>query len=125
MSDVSAKSQILESYQGNKTQQLIDLVNSDMSLYEFIQFIHAYSQNPQQVHVVDNKTITPVIEEISNKQIEVLRNLFDYKFQNISDEKCPKCTSRTIQRTSKQTRSADEAATVFLKCLTCGTERRE
>ena len=33
---------------------------------------------------------------------------------------CPKCKSRKIHRIEKQTRSADESATVFCYCSECG-----
>jgi len=36
------------------------------------------------------------------------------------DITCPKCKSKKIHRIEKQTRSADEAATVFCYCSNCG-----
>ena len=36
------------------------------------------------------------------------------------DITCPKCKSKKIHRVEKQTRSADESATVFCYCSECG-----
>ena len=33
---------------------------------------------------------------------------------------CPKCKSKRVHRVEKQTRSADESATVFCHCSECG-----
>ena len=37
------------------------------------------------------------------------------------DITCPKCKSKRVHRVEKQTRSADESATVFCHCSECGT----
>ena len=37
---------------------------------------------------------------------------------------CPKCKSKKIHRVEKQTRSADESATVFCYCSDCGKRWR-
>lgn len=37
---------------------------------------------------------------------------------------CPKCKSKRVHRVEKQTRSADESATVFCHCSECGTRWR-
>ena len=37
-----------------------------------------------------------------------------------NEYQCKKCTSRRVARSTKQTRSADEGASVFLRCTACG-----
>jgi len=47
----------------------------------------------------------------------------DYKKKNqatSSSYKCPKCKERKVSITQKQTRSADEPATLYIECKSCG-----
>lgn len=59
---------------------------------------------------------TAILEPIEKKQHE--EEMVD------GDITCPKCKSRKVHRIEKQTRSADESATVFCYCSECGKRWR-
>lgn len=70
-------------------------------------------------------------QQIINDLLEKI-DMSDYDIQLLSDEtvnthglKCSRCGSDQIHRREKQTRSADEATTQFLKCLNCGNRWRK
>lgn len=46
----------------------------------------------------------------------------DTKVKNTVGIKCKKCGSEEVYSESRQTRSADEAMTVFYTCLNCGNK---
>jgi DNA-directed RNA polymerase subunit M/transcription elongation factor TFIIS len=58
------------------------------------------------------------------KEIELKRKVLEekqseYKYES-STFKCFTCGSKHIEWTTKQTRSMDEASTVYYTCTTCG-----
>ena len=49
-----------------------------------------------------------------------IQDVIDTKVKNTVGIKCKKCQSENIYSESRQTRSADEAMTIFFTCLNCG-----
>ncbi|GAU98981.1 hypothetical protein RvY_10047 [Ramazzottius varieornatus] len=62
----------------------------------------------------------PKLKEVS----EVLSSDSDVG-RDQTDATCPKCNHKRAYYTEMQTRSADEAATIFYKCMGCGNQWRE
>ena len=60
-----------------------------------------------------------------NKYEKILKKkeLEEFKKSNqatSSNYKCPKCKEKKVTVTQKQTRAADEPATTFIECKSCG-----
>ena len=51
-----------------------------------------------------------------------IQDVIDTKVKNTVGIKCKKCGSDNIYSESRQTRSADEAMTIFYTCLNCGNK---
>lgn len=67
---------------------------------------------------------TPLLEAVRSQQ-QLEDEMVERKEDVTEGEYTCKCKSRRVGRRLKQTRSADEPATVFLRCTTCGTRWRE
>jgi len=69
------------------------------------------------------------LEEIENEnkeKTERFEKMLQEKYNSINDKKystlikCRRCGSEEVRYDEKQVRSADEAATIFCSCTTCG-----
>ena len=69
-------------------------------------------------------SIQEIINESMRKKIPIeafiKKQLSADSVKNTTDTYCPICGSDDVNVTTKQTRSIDEAATNFYKCLRCG-----
>ena len=70
-------------------------------------------------------TESPLLE--STRQQHQLEDELVVRKEDVTENEytCGKCTGRRVARWIKQTRSADEAPTVFLRCTTCNNRWRE
>lgn len=53
-------------------------------------------------------------------ELEPIHKMEEEEVMVDGDITCPKCHSKKVHRIEKQTRSADESATVFCYCSECG-----
>lgn len=71
-----------------------------------------------------SSSIQDIINEVMRKKIPIdafiKEQLSPDSVKNTVDTYCPVCGSSDVNVTTKQTRSIDEAATNFFKCLRCG-----
>jgi len=98
--------------------------------------LHAFLTNPslgklgkQVCHMSDEQlmegTVVQTIQREQKERFESLHHMLEERHEmtrRANDStfiKCRKCGGNNITFTQKQTRSADEAMTVFLECLTC------
>lgn len=76
-------------------------------------------------HVLARNTNLETIENEATARKERFHNMLHEKYEALNDEsyealvKCRKCGSSEIAWEEKQTRSADEAATLFCVCSKC------
>lgn len=72
----------------------------------------------------DSSEIQSYINEIMREKINInafiKEELDQYNVKNTIDTYCPVCGSDNVNISTKQTRSIDEAATNFYKCIDCG-----
>jgi DNA-directed RNA polymerase subunit M/transcription elongation factor TFIIS len=114
----------------NETPFLIDSVYSD-KINEIICLLNNKKSNFLIEAIKNNKidaskiaTMRP--DELNpNKYEKILKKkeVEDDKKKNqatSSNFKCPKCKEKKVIITQKQTRAADEPATIFIECKSCG-----
>ena len=71
-------------------------------------------------------TILQHIEQERQKRASVFKAMLREKYESLNDKeftaivKCRRCGGVDISHDEKQTRSADEAATIFCQCNRCG-----
>lgn len=84
---------------------------------------------PHMLHLLtaEKRAVGTELEKKRNHQ----RTLYEQTLQPAAkrtDEglfECPKCHTKNTHHTEKQTRSADEAATIFIHCFDCGGDFRQ
>ena len=69
--------------------------------------------NPTYVEFLDNEAY--VVKNIP--KYSLTKGINEKKYSTLI--KCRKCGSEEVSYEEKQTRSADEAATIFMSCSTC------
>lgn len=76
-------------------------------------------------HMLTQGTIVGRIEEESKMRARRFERMLQEKYEALDDEKfqaivrCRRCGSEDVSWEEKQTRSADEGATLFCVCTTC------
>jgi transcription elongation factor S-II len=114
----------------NETPFLIDSIYSDKftEIYNLlinkksIFLIEALKENkidPSKIAIMRPDELNP------NKYEKILKKkeIEEFKKSNqatSSNYKCPKCKEKKVTVTQKQTRAADEPATTFIECKSCG-----
>jgi len=114
----------------NETPFLIDSIYSDkfIEIYNLlinkksIFLIEALKENkidPSKIAIMRPDELNP------NKYEKILKKkeIEEFKKSNqatSSNYKCPKCKEKKVTVTQKQTRAADEPATTFIECKSCG-----
>ena len=114
----------------NETPFLIDSIYSDKftEIYNLlinkksIFLIEALKENkidPSKIATMRPDELNP------NKYEKILKKkeIEEFKKSNqatSSNYKCPKCKEKKVTVTQKQTRAADEPATTFIECKSCG-----
>jgi len=128
----SNKNQIksLDEYIYNHTKN-----NENEYYIQMRKIIFAFKKNPDLLKKVNNNIIIlPSLDDENLFDIKIDRQLkevcwaqkIEEKFSNlfVTGHKCSYCKSKKVISETLQTRSADEAQTVFLKCLECGKKLR-
>jgi len=69
------------------------------------------------------KDLCPMKWKLYSKDLEILEKEiadFDKNVQTTDTFTCPKCKQNKCVYSEVQTRSCDESATIFVRCMTCG-----
>jgi DNA-directed RNA polymerase subunit M/transcription elongation factor TFIIS len=109
---------LLESVYSDKFNEIYNLLINKKSVF-LIEAIKSNKIDPLKIAMMRPDELNPDKYEkiIKRKEIE------DYKKSNeaTSDvHKCPKCKERKSVVIQKQTRAADEPATLYIECKSCG-----
>ena len=80
----------------------------------------AWSYGKEMYPLIIRRLLTGLSIEEAVVVLEPLEKKEEKEIVAEGDLQCKKCQSRRIHRVEKQTRSADEAATVFCFCSECG-----
>lgn len=137
----ATRNEIQEKFQKHMTP--VDAITLENSLYENSVSFMSKEDHPALENVYYCKAIEilramengskPSVEMASQAMMdlqphkwELIRNkdrLLKMKLENLATTdiyKCPKCKKRKSTVTQVQTRSADEPATIFVRCMECG-----
>jgi hypothetical protein len=109
---------LLESIYKDKFLEIINLLLNKKSTY-LIRALELEKIDPNKIAFMRPDELNPDKYESILKKKETE----DYKKKNqatSSSYKCPKCKERKVSITQKQTRSADEPATLYIECKSCG-----
>lgn len=109
---------LLESIYKDKFLEIINLLANKKSTY-LIRALELEKIDPKKIAFMRPDELNPDKYESILKKKETE----DYKKKNqptSSSYKCPKCKERKVSITQKQTRSADEPATLYIECKSCG-----
>jgi DNA-directed RNA polymerase subunit M/transcription elongation factor TFIIS len=109
---------LLESIYSDKFIEIFNLLVNKKSKF-LINALELGKIDPTKIAYMRPDELNPDKYEkiIQKKEIE------DFKKKNVATSsayKCPKCGERKISITQKQTRSADEPATIYMECNVCG-----
>lgn len=109
---------LLESIYKDKFLEIINLLVNKKSTY-LISALELSKIDANKIAFMRPDELNPDKYETILKKKETE----DYKKKNqatSSSYKCPKCKERKVSITQKQTRSADEPATLYIECKSCG-----
>lgn len=109
---------LMDSIYSDKFTEIYNLLINKKSHY----IKHALEEgkiNPEKIAFMRPDELNPDKYEkiLKKKEVE------EFKKKNqptSSSHKCPKCKEKKVQVTQKQTRAADEPATIFIECKSCG-----
>lgn len=109
---------LLESIYSDKFTEIFNLLVNKKSKF-LINALELGKIDPTKIAYMRPDELNPDKYEkiIQKKETE------DYKKKNVATSsayKCPKCGERKISITQKQTRAADEPATIYMECNVCG-----
>lgn len=109
---------LLESIYFDKFTEIFNLLVNKKSKF-LINALELGKIDPTKIAYMRPDELNPDKYEkiIQKKEIE------DFKKKNVATSsayKCPKCGERKISITQKQTRAADEPATIYMECNVCG-----
>ncbi|ELP88202.1 transcription elongation factor S-II, putative [Entamoeba invadens IP1] len=94
-----------------KNQKLKDSIEKDEVTVKEVVGMNSYELADDEVKKLKNRVMKD--EEDKKKPLDISK-IPDHEFS------CPKCSSRKIQETQVQLRSADEPMTRILTCANCG-----
>ena len=80
----------------------------------------AWSYGQEKYHLLVRRLITGMSLEEALIELGPIEKKQEKEIVAEGDLQCGKCKSKRIHRIEKQTRSADESATVFCCCSECG-----
>jgi DNA-directed RNA polymerase subunit M/transcription elongation factor TFIIS len=109
---------LLESIYSDKFTEIFNLLVNKKSKF-LINALELEKIDPTKIAYMRPDELNPDKYEkiIQKKETE------DFKKKNVATSsayKCPKCGERKISITQKQTRAADEPATIYMECNVCG-----
>jgi len=90
--------------------------NAEVALLEQQAWDHSSNKYPI---VIRRLSVGLSIDE-AIAELEPIKKMEEEEVMVDGDITCPKCHSKKVHRIEKQTRSADESATVFCYCSECG-----
>ena len=96
------------------------LINPDLAL-EMVRNLRKYRHPADIIYNATKDDEIDKINEYVSKMYQTEREQYE-KHEMIDDAllPCPRCSSKAITITSRQTRSGDEGATIFHTCEVCG-----
>lgn len=109
---------LLESVYSDKFNEIFNLLINEKSVY-LIEAIKTDKIDSSKIATMRPDELNPDKYEKINKKKEIE----EHKKSNQATSsvfKCPKCKERKSVITQKQTRSADEPATLYIECKSCG-----
>jgi len=109
---------LLESVYSDKFNEIFNLLINQKSVY-LIDAIKTDKIDSSKIAMMRPDELNPDKYEKINKKKEIE----EHKKSNQATSsvfKCPKCKERKSVITQKQTRSADEPATLYIECKSCG-----
>lgn len=109
---------LLESVYSDKFNEIINLLINKKSAF----LIQAIKTNKIDASKIANMRPDELNPDKYDKILKK-KELEDFKKNNQATSsiyKCPKCKERKSTITQKQTRSADEPATLYIECKSCG-----
>ena len=109
---------LLDSIYNDKFLEIFNLLINKKSKY-LINALEDGSVNPSKIAFMRPDELNPDKYENIMKRKEV-ENDKNKNQATSSSYKCPKCKEKKVTITQKQTRSADEPATVYIECKSCG-----
>jgi DNA-directed RNA polymerase subunit M/transcription elongation factor TFIIS len=80
----------------------------------------AWEHSPTKYPIVIRRLSTGLSIYEAIAELEPIQKIQEEETMVDGDITCPKCHSKKVHRIEKQTRSADESATVFCYCSECG-----
>lgn len=80
----------------------------------------AWEHCPKKYPIVIRRLYTGMSITEAIAELEPIEKLDQEEIMVDGNITCPKCKGKKVHRIEKQTRSADESATVFCYCSTCG-----
>lgn len=106
----------MENYRSNAREYLRGVHPQEADLLEQQAWDHCANKYPIVIRrLSQGMSIHEAIAELEPiEQMDAEEVMFE------GDLTCPKCKGKKIHRIEKQTRSADESATVFCYCSECG-----
>jgi DNA-directed RNA polymerase subunit M/transcription elongation factor TFIIS len=109
---------LLDSIYSDKFNEIYNLLLNNKSKF-LINALELKKIDPTKIAYMKPDELNPDKYEkiIKKKEIE------DFKKKNMptsSAYKCPKCGEKKITITERQTRAADEPATIYMECNACG-----
>jgi DNA-directed RNA polymerase subunit M/transcription elongation factor TFIIS len=109
---------LLDSIYSDKFSEIYNLLINKKSKY-LLNALELGKIDPSKIAYMRPDELNPDKYEkiIQKKETE------DFKKKNVATSsayKCPKCGERKISITQKQTRAADEPATIYMECNVCG-----
>jgi len=109
---------LLDSIYLDKFNEIYNLLINKKSIY-LIEAIKKNKIDPAKIGFMRPDELNPDKYDAILKKKEVE----EFKKNNqatSSNYKCPKCKERKVSITQKQTRAADEPATLYIECKSCG-----
>ena len=117
-SEVNETPFLIDSIYLDKFTEIYNLLINKKSIF-LIEALKTNKIDPIKIALLKPDELNP------NKYEKILKKkeLEEFKKSNqatSSNYKCPKCKEKKVTVTQKQTRAADEPATTFIECKSCG-----
>ena len=117
-SEVNETPFLIDSIYLDKFNEIYNLLINKKSIF-LIEALKTNKIDPTKIALLKPDELNP------NKYEKILKKkeLEEFKKSNqatSSNYKCPKCKEKKVTVTQKQTRAADEPATTFIECKSCG-----
>ena len=117
-SEVNETPFLIDSIYLDKFTEIYNLLINKKSIF-LIEALKENKIDPNKIALLKPDELNP------NKYEKILKKKETEEFKKSnqatsSNYKCPKCKEKKVSITQKQTRAADEPATTFIECKSCG-----